>query len=239
MTESIDAAEGEEVALEVHPVPIVIERPFRTLKTVFSKPWSIDYDGRAALGHPPADRIMLDDVRTINRTMGARSPHGDWRGLIRRNPLPQLVAVDPSWDAVLMTNEEWQQQRVEVRVAALLNAVMGRPGIGPARASKVLHLKRPALIPVCDSRLLRVLGIAETQDDAILTVLRHLRGEGQRLEVQLTALQERLSGEGWQRPLIRILEVLVWGSTEPAFRGDSDRLAKARGRSSTHANQFE
>jgi hypothetical protein len=219
MTVSIDAAEAAEVALEVHALPIVIERPFEALKDVFSESWSEDFDGYAASGDAPADRIVVDDVRMINRTMGGRSPHADWRGLIRRNPLPQLVAVDPSWDAVLMTNEEWQQQRVEERVAALLNVVMGRPGIGPARASKVLHLKRPALIPVCDSRLLRVLGIAQTQDDAILTVLRHLRGEGQRLEVSLKVLQERLSGEGWQRPLIRILEVLVWGSTEPAFRG--------------------
>jgi hypothetical protein len=72
------------------------------------------------------------------------------------------------------------------------------------------------------------LGIAQTQDDAILTLLRHLRGEGQRLEVQLKALQERLSGEGWQRPLIRILEVLVWGSTDPAFRGGLGSVAKAR-----------
>jgi hypothetical protein len=198
------------------------------LKHWFSESWSEDYDGYAASGDSPADRIVVDDVRMINSAMGARSPHGDWRGLIENTPLPQLVAVDPGWDAVLMTNEEWQQQRVEERVAALLNAVMGRPGIGPARASKVLHLKRPALIPVCDSRLLRVLGIAQTQDEAILTVLRHLRSEGQRLEVPLKVLQERLSGEGWQRPLIRILEVLVWGSTDPAFRGGLGSVAKAR-----------
>ena len=219
MTESIDAAEAAEGALEVHALPIVIERPFEALKDVFSESWSEDFDGYAASGDSPADRIVVDDVRMINSAMGGRSPHADWRGLIRRNPLPQLVAVDPSWDAVLMTNEEWQQQRVEERVAALLNVVMGLPGIGPARASKVLYIKRPALIPVCDSRLLRVLGIAQTQDDAILTVLRHLRGEGRRLEVPLKVLQERLAGERLQRPLIRILEVLVWGSTEPAFRG--------------------
>ena len=228
MTESIGAVEAEEVALEVHPLPIVIERPFAALKHWFSESWSVDFDGYAESGNSPADRIVVDDVRMINHAMGGRSPHADWRGLIRRNPLPQLVAVDPSWDAVLMTNEEWQQQRVEERVAALLHAVMGRPGIGPARASKVLHLKRPALIPVCDSRLLRVLGIAQTQDDAILTVLRHLRSEGQRLEIPLKVLQERLAGEGFPRPLIRILEVLVWGSTEPAFRGGLGSVAKAR-----------
>jgi hypothetical protein len=228
MTKSIHAAEAAEVALEVHALPIVIERPFESLKGVFSESWSLDYDGYAASGASPADRIVLDDVLVINSAMGARSPHGDWRGLVRRNPLPQLVAIDSGWDAVLMTNAEWQHQRVEERVAALLKTVMGRPGIGPARASKVLHLKRPALIPVCDSRLLRVLGIAETQDDAILTVLRHLRGEGQRLEVPLKALQERLAREGWRRPLIRILEVLVWGSTAPAFRGGLGSVAKAR-----------
>jgi hypothetical protein len=219
MTESIHAAEAAEAALEVHALPIVIERPFEALKHWFSESWSVDFDGYAASGNSPADRIVLDDVRMINHAMGARSPHGDWRGLIRRNPLPQLVAVDPSWDAVLMTSEEWQQQRVEERVVTLLRAVMDRPGIGPARASKVLHLKRPALIPVCDSRVLRVLGIAQTQDDSILTVLRHLRGEGQRLEARLKVLQGRLAGEGLQRSLIRILEVLVWDSTNPAFRG--------------------
>jgi hypothetical protein len=106
---------------------------------------------------------------------------------------------------------------VEERVAALLHAVMGRPGIGPARASKVLHLKRPTLIPVCDSRVLLVLGIAQTEDDAILTVLRYLRGEGRRLEEQLKALQGRLAQLGLHRPLIRILEVLLWQSTDPAF----------------------
>jgi hypothetical protein len=50
MTESIDAPEAEEGALEVHALPIVIDRPFRALKTVFAQPWSVDYDGYAASG---------------------------------------------------------------------------------------------------------------------------------------------------------------------------------------------
>jgi len=97
MTESIGAVEAEEVALEVHPLPIVIERPFAALKHWFSESWSVDFDGYAESGNSPADRIVVDDVRMINHAMGGRSPHADWRGLIRRNPLPQLVAVDPSW----------------------------------------------------------------------------------------------------------------------------------------------
>jgi hypothetical protein len=106
------------------------------------------YDKRVGQGNP--DRITTDDVRAINETMRARSPHTAWEALTSAGPLPWLAALDPTWDLVELPDRDWER----FGCAALLEAAFAA-AIAPRRrlavATKMLHLKRPSLIPILDA----------------------------------------------------------------------------------------
>jgi hypothetical protein len=48
-------------------------------------------------------------------------------------------------------------------------------GIGISRATKVLHIKRPRLVPVCDSYVLRLMGIPGDTGASAVALIEHLR----------------------------------------------------------------
>ncbi|MGH3109635.1 MAG: DUF6308 family protein [Gaiellaceae bacterium] len=124
----------------------------------------------------------------------------------------------------------------------LMRAMDGIPEVGLPRKTKVLHKKRPALIPILDSvveaYLRNVDRIRRTGDaprdavelmwsykrelDATLTVLRPLREELRRREIDLTEC--------------RLLDLFLWGYSDtytPIFRRDeSGAPAETRGASS-------
>ncbi len=57
-----------------------------------------------------------------------------------------------------MPETEWLQHIVHKHLDDAFEAVMG-PYRGPAVVTKVLHIKRPRLIPVCDSYVARTMGV--------------------------------------------------------------------------------
>src|SRR5260370_20958649 len=101
-------------------------------------------------GGSPANRITVEDVRAINTTMGARSPRSDWARLIKRGDLHQLEAIGRDIDLFRASDKRWNDEQVSAKLETLFKVVIGS-GIGIARATKMLHIKRPMLIPVCDS----------------------------------------------------------------------------------------
>jgi hypothetical protein len=123
---------------------LMVEDASSLARAFFSRdPSSIgpnSYDERA--GHGDPYRITTDDIRAINQTMRARSPHTAWEALTDAGPLPWLAALDPSWDLVELSNREWER----FGCTALLEAAFAT-AIAPYRnlavATKVLHFKRP------------------------------------------------------------------------------------------------
>jgi hypothetical protein len=164
------------------------------------------YDKRVGQGDP--DRITTDDVRAINETMRARSPHTAWEALTSAGPLPWLAALDPTWDLVELPDRDWER----FRCAALLEAAFAA-AIAPRRrlavATKMLHLKRPSLIPILDAFVVELLGgIGRPPIDLLL----HLRAETQRNRSALHQIRTDLQKADITRTLIRILDVLLWSS---------------------------
>jgi hypothetical protein len=143
--------------------------------------------------------------------MGARSPHADWTAVIARGVLPQLKAINVTWDLFTTPDKIWADQPVGKRVAALLDAVMGK-GIGLARATKVLHIKRPRLIPVCDSYVLRLMGIPGGDGARAAALIEHLRSLRDELLPTPVELREKLLKHGYDRSLLRIADALIWRS---------------------------
>lgn len=170
------------------------------------------YDIYVATNGRPKDRIVEEDVAAINRTMAARSSHAYWRELITEDPLPWLAALAPSWRLLDLSDEAWSA--VEARLAAAFEASFGR-GRRLSVVTKVLHIKRPDLIPVCDALVLQQLGAAAgTEGDPAKAAafIGHLRVESRRNLSGLRAIQDRLKSGGRAPSLLRIFEALIWQS---------------------------
>ncbi|HXN91778.1 MAG TPA: DUF6308 family protein [Candidatus Sulfotelmatobacter sp.] len=200
-------------AIRLRRADVIVEAPWKTAVKFFTEnPSSLgpqSYDAYVMAGGSPPDSITEDDVRAINVTMGARSPHSDWTKLIKRGDLPELKALGRSIDLFQTSDAQWSKERVPTRLAALFNAVIGK-GIGIARATKVLHIKRPRLIPVCDSYVLRLMGIPDVGADSGVALVEQIRAIRNDLLPTLLDFQERLKERGCDRTLVRILDSLLW-----------------------------
>jgi hypothetical protein len=169
------------------------------------------YDQRAGRGEP--NRITTADIRAINQTMRARSPHSAWEPLTTAvDDLPWLAAIGPDWDLIGTSDEAWQAAGGADRLAAAIEA-----SVGPYRrlsvATKVLHLKRPRLFPVLDSLVVDLIGgLAYVPRPARL--LLHLRQQGRANLATLTAIKAELAAQDQplERSLVRILDALLWSS---------------------------
>jgi Family of unknown function (DUF6308) len=206
---SIDRLDGERLVLD----GLGLARGF-----FLGDPSSIaerSYDSLAGCGE--RDRITTDDIQAINRTMRARSKHAWWEPVLNRD-LDWLAAVDPKLDLVAADDDQWQAAHGERLVTAALAATIG-PRRGPSVATKVLHLKRPRLFPVLDDFVAVMLGINIPNDatearriEIAVRLLLHLRTQGRRNVRQLQAIRELLLQQGIDRPLLRILDAIVWFS---------------------------
>ena len=170
------------------------------------------YDAWVLKGADP-NRITVDDVAAVNRTMAARTPYKYWTKFTDVDAdEPWLAALDPEWDLYAMPENEWLKQVVHRGLGEAFKEVMG-PYRGPAGTTKVLHIKRPRLIPVCDSYVAGVMGVRfgdEVKWQDLLRLVMHLRRQGQANLDALLTIQQRLQKAGFERSLVRILDALLW-----------------------------
>lgn len=160
------------------------------------------------------DRIETSDISAINATMAARTPLYRWQDLIALDRPGWLTEVHPSWSLFELTDGDWASLHVEARIVDALAAMIA-PGRRLSVVTKVLHMKRPALVPVCDRLVLDQLGAPANVDHdpvAAAEFIGHVRREGRRNIDGLRAVQERLAAEGRAASLVRIFEALVWQS---------------------------
>ena len=95
---------------------------------------------------------------------------------------------------------------------------LDRPYVRRAVATKLLHVKRPHLVPVLDSLVVRQLGWPpDTGPAATVRVIDHVRVEGQRNLAELTAIGKLLRDHQVDRPAVRILDALLWSTDEDSF----------------------
>jgi hypothetical protein len=164
------------------------------------------FDARA--GYGDSERITTDDIRAINQTMRARSPHTAWEALTSAGPLPWLAALDLSWDLVRLRDHEWERFGCTALLEAAFAATIA-PYRNLAVATKVLHFKRPSLFPVLDLLVVQQLGGVGQRP---IRLLLHLRAEGRRNRLALEHIQKELQQANITRTLIRIMDVLIWSS---------------------------
>ena len=167
------------------------------------------YDACVVSGADP-NRITDDNITAVNQTMAARTSHKRWTTFTEvTTDEPWLTALDPNWDLYAMAEKEWLQDDVHKHLGAAFKAVIG-PYRRPAVATKVLHIKRPRLIPVCDSYVARTMGVELWDSAGLLGLVTHLREQGQVNLDGLLEIQARLREIGIDRTLVRILDALLW-----------------------------
>jgi hypothetical protein len=170
------------------------------------------YDEWVLLAHDP-HRITTGDIGAVNRTMAARTSPSRWADFTAASDNADwLLALEADWDLFATPESEWRQRRVQTRLGEAFAAVMG-PYRGAAVVTKVLHIKRPRLIPVCDSYVAATMGVqlGDSSDwGSLLALVSHLREQGRRNLDGLTTIQARLHEAGISRSSVRILDALLW-----------------------------
>lgn len=192
------------------------------------------YDART-LTTPP-HRVDREDIRVLNASFRAMIMRVSlWEPLFEAGDLPWLQALDPSWDPTTMDDATWRRLRVADRVAEAIAELISVKGRGVAQATKLLHLKRPALVPVMDTLVARALGArlspdapAATRVEQARAIVEHVRLAVIEVRAQLDAVRAYLNGVGIERSRVRILDALLWCSQADEWVAHSEVPARWR-----------
>lgn len=169
------------------------------------------FDARAGQGDP--NRIESADILAINQ-MRSRSASDKWEELMPiGTTLPWLEALDQHQPLFDLDERAWIEDGWEGRIGLALDSAMG-PHRKFARATKMLHLKRPNLIPLIDRLVIEQLGAVGA---SAIKIVAHLRREGENNRASLGIASAKLEKVNAYRTPVRILDVLLWAS-HPAAR---------------------
>jgi hypothetical protein len=192
------------------------EDPASLIRLFVASDESIGYDNWVEKS--PPDRVVQEDISAVNRFMRARSGHRHWEAVIRDNAPTWLAAINPEWDAVSTSEHEWHQLQIGPRLEEAFAAMCG-PYRGLSIVSKVLHLKRPRLVPLLDALVIEQLGqpVSATSTGpvkarAAAQIITHLAGQARANRTAVTELQDELHADGIYRSAIRLMDILIWAA---------------------------
>lgn len=150
-----------------------------------------------------------EDLTAINTTMRARTAAKHWEAFTAGDDLPLLVALDQHWDLIEMPSKDWRASFCEDRLRDALHQLDG-PYRRASVITKLLHLKRPQLVPICDSYVAKSMGITAWDAESTLSLILAIREMGLANHDALLKISSRLASIGFERSLVRILDVLLW-----------------------------
>ena len=183
------------------------------------------YDSLAGTGD--RNRVVVEDVIAMNTTMRSRSKHAWWE---------PVFASDQGWlreipfdlDIVEANEEEWEAANGDALLSAAVAACI-RPGIGLAGATKLLHLKRPRLVPILDQLVAEMMGVNLPDSPTVKqrVAIGHrlataIRREGRRNIQVLQRIQAELAKSNIDRPLIRLRRRSLVAHPAASVPGASD-----------------
>jgi hypothetical protein len=176
------------------------------------------YDPVAGLGDPA--RVVLDDIVAMNSTMRSRSKHSLWDDVLAGDQ-QWLRDIPPDLEMVAADDAHWAALDGDALVATAIDACI-RPGIGLAGATKLLHLKRPRVMPILDQLVAEMMGVtlpsssaAEARAALARRLATAIRRESRRNVTPLHRIQADLEKRDVMRPLIRIFDAIL-RSSHPA-----------------------
>jgi hypothetical protein len=176
------------------------------------------YDARAASATNPKNSFVSADLTSINTTMTMRTSHKHWTQFTTGNSLPWLRRIPLDWDLVGMSPAEWQNEGCQSAMDAAVRQMNG-PFRRAAGVTKLLHLKRPRLFPICDSYVMAMMG--RTAWDARTTnlLIADIRDVVYANADALDAISAQLSNIGISRTKARIFDAILWFDAPSASTG--------------------
>jgi len=132
-----------------------------------------------------------------------------------------LNDIPPDLMLFYLSENDWQGGQghpgVRPKLQRLLEACLEIDNVGPAVATKVLYLKRPHLIPICDQRVRSRLLANEGEDaEAILTCIDKIREIGREnlasIADAVNWVQQHLpDGDAYSKlSMVRAVEMAIW-----------------------------
>jgi hypothetical protein len=164
------------------------------------------------------DTLTVHDILlsvAVNSGLDAKGLSSVWNGKWRVEQHlcllpPALSLADPQavipWDTIVEMFEEFEHMR-HAKLAV---------------ASKILHKKRPALIPIMDNVVRKYYEHAYTSfawspkcGPLSGQLMQHFRDDLLAARPQAEALSAAVQADGHRLTLVRVLEMLIWMETEP------------------------
>lgn len=203
----IDRMDGGPSIVIADPAAVIVD--YYRSRTMHCLRRSGGYDRRGPDPHP--DRITREDIAIANQ-IAAHLWGNAWPAILGAGDQPCLAELPVGTDAGAGTPEEREGHlhRIDTAIHALTG---GRPK--SAGITKILHLKRPRMVPLVDSVIRAKLGAdpaAAIPGDALMATVRHLVDESARLAPALDrAIAEACRAEGTPEiSRLRALDILIW-----------------------------
>jgi hypothetical protein len=183
---------------------VVVEDPL-SIVIGFLETWRLDVGG----GSPPRSFGEID-LRLANRD-GARISASEIAAVLKRRRRIERALRAIAIDASLVgpgDSVPWPA------LGELFDAFGGIRGVGLSKATKTLHRKRPALIPMLDSVVQKYLAGDDPGGQApfaerALDLVRGYKSDLDRNQVALSTLRREI-GRDRELSEVRILDLLIW-----------------------------
>jgi Family of unknown function (DUF6308) len=206
---------------------VVIEHPLEALLEFVERDGSYQTYDLALVARD--QQLILEDVRVANKIVARMPPRVIANILQRAQPINAALAALPAGASLMQPEAEIPWTALE----SLFAAMDGIEEVGLPRATKVLHKKRPALIPILDEVVVRYLravdGLRRDRDYAAdaIALVRSYKNELDANAPIYRAAAQALRDDGFELTECRILDILVWAYSDtytPQYRR-ADRTA--------------
>jgi hypothetical protein len=172
----------------------------------FIETWRLDTDDPL-----PAESFGEIDLRLANRD-GARISAAEIAAILERRPAIERALRAIASDSSLVAADHavpWQP------LSQLYGAFAGIRGVKLSKASKALHRKRPALIPMLDRVVQGYLADDDPGPQAqfgerALALIRGYKRDLDRNRKALRTLRRELERRGHTLTEVRIIDLLIW-----------------------------
>ena len=202
---------------------VIFEDPFSRIEEYTQIEVYAGYDDMHNINNEISQRD-IDAANELYAMINRYDKYESERLLKRSSALSNLLSAIPDTSLPAISDKEWLQ--LQNRIRRLLAEFLSIKGIGLAKTTKILHLKRPNLFPVLDSFVINFLLQINVSDiekraqlDVGLQALEKARGimREQRLEFEKLSDQTR----HLQIPLtpVRIFDILCWTAEKWDIRG--------------------
>ena len=185
---------------------IIIENCQRKLADFCEKDASYrEYDLRPDVKDD--SELLEKDIRFANHMVARMGPLIIKSVVGRSKPINAALACIAPTVSISDGNIPW------LALEQLFNATLG-PEVGPARATKILHKKRPKLIPILDSVVVSYCKVACGDDvrdkDTASSMIACIKAIKDDIDKNLDVLENAIQLSALRLTVVRAFDILLW-----------------------------